>query len=31
MDAARREQGFGEMVQIGLDAVTADAEPQVRK
>jgi purine-nucleoside phosphorylase len=31
MDAARREQGFGEMVQIGLDAVTADAAPQVRK
>ena len=30
MDADRREQGFGEMVQIGLDAVTADA-PQVRK
>ncbi|HEY7273464.1 MAG TPA: purine-nucleoside phosphorylase [Actinoplanes sp.] len=25
MDSARREQGFGEMVQIGLDAVTADA------
>jgi purine-nucleoside phosphorylase len=31
MDAARREQGFGEMVQIGLDAVTADAASQVRK
>jgi purine-nucleoside phosphorylase len=30
MDAVRREQGFGEMVQIGLDTVTADA-PQVRK
>jgi purine-nucleoside phosphorylase len=30
MDADRRERGFGEMVQIGLDAVTADT-PQVRK
>ena len=31
MDAVRREQGFGEMVQIGLEAVTADAPPQERK
>ena len=31
MDAHRREQGFGEMVQIGLDAGTADAVPQARK
>ena len=31
MDAVRREQGFGEMVQIGLDAVTRDAASQVRK
>jgi purine-nucleoside phosphorylase len=31
MDAVRREQGFGEMVQIGLDAVTADAASQLRK
>src|SRR5919112_1764400 len=31
MDSAQREKGFSAMVEIGLEAVTADAPPQERK